>query len=170
MSGNEVCRTLYRGNPFIESITVSDYIRVHSAPAARIVVMGSEPEMYFYAKRHSGTGYIYTYNLFESQPNVLKMQQEMITQIETSKPEYIVWVGYENSWFNVVQNSFREGSPIFGWFDKYTKEFYERAGVADMRSNGQTVYLWDEEARNYRGPVEDYLVVYKRKAVPEASR
>ena len=37
------------------------YIRNHSGPDALVAVLGSEPEIYFLAHRHSATGYIYTY-------------------------------------------------------------------------------------------------------------
>ena len=77
-------------NPFEESIAVAQYIRDHSAPDARIAVIGSEPEIYFYAHRHSATGYIYTYALMEPQPNARKMQRDMMREIETNQPEYLV--------------------------------------------------------------------------------
>ena len=43
-------------------------LREHSAPDARIAILGSEPEILFYARRHSATGYIYMYDLLEG-PN-----------------------------------------------------------------------------------------------------
>ena len=37
---------------------VADYLKSHCAPDARIAVMGSEPEIFFYAHRRSATGHI----------------------------------------------------------------------------------------------------------------
>jgi len=83
---------MYSNAPFPEGIEIGDYLRTHSAPDARIAVLGSEPEIYFYAHRRSATGYIYTYGMMESQPFALTMQNEMIHDIETTRPEYIVFV------------------------------------------------------------------------------
>ena len=52
-------------NPFPESVKIGDYIREHSNPDDKIAVLGSEPQIYFYSKRLSATGYIYTYGLME---------------------------------------------------------------------------------------------------------
>ena len=46
-----------------------------------MAVLGSEPEIYFLARRHSATGYIYTYGLMEAQPFARRMQDEMIREI-----------------------------------------------------------------------------------------
>jgi len=57
------CRAVYGNNPFPEAQVISEYLNQHSSPNARIAVIGSEPEVYFYSRRHSATGYIYTYPL-----------------------------------------------------------------------------------------------------------
>ena len=164
LTPEQVNRVVYYDNPFVESLAVAKYIREHSSADARIAVVGSEPQIYFYAQRHSATGYIYTYALMESQPYAATMQDEMIREIESNKPEYLVWVGYKLSW--LVQPS--SNLQIFDWFQKYAGEFYEKAGIVDTRATGKTIYLWDDDARNYHGSVEQYLVVYKRKAAVEA--
>jgi hypothetical protein len=159
MSAEQVCRTIYYGFPFVESLAVSDYIETHSPPTASIAVMGSEPQIYFYSHRHSATGYIYTYALVEPQPNASRMQQEMIHEIELNKPEYLVWVGFDNSW--LIHPPF--DPSIFRWFDEYAGGSYERVGIVDARSDGKTIYLWDDGAKNYHGSVGQYITVYKRK-------
>jgi hypothetical protein len=154
-----MARNLYMWNPVVESRAVAQYIREHSPPNARIAVFGSEPEIYFYAQRHSATGYIYTYALMEAQPDALRMQHEMMREIESNKPEYMVYVSHELSWiFN--PNSDR---TIFHWFDGYSGQFYEQAGVVDEGPNGESEYFWDGAARNYHSFRGRYIIVYKRK-------
>ena len=76
------------------------------------------PEIYFLFRPASpATGYIYTYGLMEPQPYALKMQQEMIAEIEAAQPEYIVFVGVPQSFGQVAGTS--EGY-IFRWIDSYT--------------------------------------------------
>jgi hypothetical protein len=51
-----VSRAIYGGNPFIEAGEVGDYLRTHTQPNERIAVIGSEPEIYFYAQRQVSDG------------------------------------------------------------------------------------------------------------------
>src|SRR5207245_2299788 len=71
-----VARAIYGGNPFPESVAVGRYLKERTRADDRIVVIGSEPEVYFYARRRAGTRYIYMYPLFENQPYAASMQDE----------------------------------------------------------------------------------------------
>ena len=57
------------------------------------------------------------------------MQREMIGEIESHQPEYLVWVGSANSW--AVRST--SGREIFEWFNQYSREFYEITGLAAVR-------------------------------------
>jgi hypothetical protein len=78
----QIARGIYGNDPLPESEVIAEYIRDHSAPDARVAVLGSEPEIYFLARRHSATGYLYTYGLMEEQPFARQMQDEMIREID----------------------------------------------------------------------------------------
>jgi Dolichyl-phosphate-mannose-protein mannosyltransferase len=96
----EASRMLYGHQPFPEAIVLGDYLRANSSPDVRIAVLGSEPEIYFYARRHSATGYIYTYPLIEHQPFALEMQQQMRDEIQAAQPRFIVQVRTWTSWLS----------------------------------------------------------------------
>jgi 4-amino-4-deoxy-L-arabinose transferase-like glycosyltransferase len=116
-------------NPFPEAIVAANYIRARTAPNAPIAVLGSEPEIYFYAHRHSATPYIYMYGLMEPQPYALKMQNDVIRDIETVRPEYIVDVDSAKSWL-VRDNSARR---ILDWWGEYQTQCYELAeSIGDL--------------------------------------
>src|SRR5207244_12575676 len=85
-------------SPFPESIKIAEYVRDHTSLDDTIAVLGSEPEIYFYAHRHSATGYIYTYGLMEPQKYARQMQEEMIHEIERARPKYLVSVVMFYSW------------------------------------------------------------------------
>jgi hypothetical protein len=152
------CRQMYSFNPFPEAIPIADYIRTHSNQNARIAVLGSEPEIYFYANRHSATGYIYTYGLMEPQPFALTMQDEMIHDLETARPEYVVYVNVPWSWLRGPRSSMH----ILDWWKSYSAQNYRVAGVADMFSTEQAEYHW-ADAESYRPRSSVFLSVYKRK-------
>jgi len=153
-----VCQSVYAPNPFPEAVAIADYIKAHSKQNSEIAVLGSEPEIYFYAKRHSATGYIYTYELMERQKYASAMQQEMIREIESAKPDYIVNVDVFFSWFP------REGSDntIFAWAKEYLRANYERVGVVEI---GQTTeYYWDDAANTAKPQSANRVEVFRRKA------
>ncbi len=151
---------LYGMNPFREAVKIAEYLRGHSDASSRIAVLGSEPEVYFYAHRHSATGYIYTYALMEDQPYALTMQQEMISEIESVRPEFIVAVNVPMSW-NVTPESERH---IISWIQPYIDGHYDRVGIADIQSEDHTEYRWDEESLHYQPSSSYSLLVFRRKA------
>ena len=91
-------RMMYGVFPWVESREIANYIKEHTQPSDTIAVLGSEPQIYFYADRQSATGYIYTYALMEPQKFAHQMQLEMIREIEASKPRFLVRVDMSGSW------------------------------------------------------------------------
>jgi len=122
MNPAQASASTYGENPFPEAQTVGRYLREQSPPQARVAVLGSEPEIYFYAHRHSATGYIYTYGLMEPQKYAARMQDEMIAEIEHSQPEYIVYVASPPSWLRQKTS----GDHIFVWAAEFLSTRYER--------------------------------------------
>ena len=159
MSPKEVSRALYGVNPFPESLEIARYIEANSAPGDRIAVFGSEPQIYFYAKRRSATGHIYTYALMEDQPYALEMQRQMIREIESSDPEYLVFIKVPSSWLAGP----RSNRLIFKWFNEYRKERYEKTGQVDILSLEKTDYIWGEEAVGKRPRSEFFVDVFRKK-------
>ena len=154
----QVSRAVYPGNPFVEAVAVADYIKAHSRNDARIAIMGSEPEIFFYASRHSATPYIYVYALMEPQPFAARMQEEFIDDVESAAPEYIVLVSSRFSWLMWPQSSRR----VLQWFVKYRAQHYEAVGLADMFPDGAS-YAWDAAATRVAPRSRFWLGVYKRK-------
>ena len=155
---NEISKKQYGNNPFIESGEIAKYIKAHSDPTDKIAILGSEPQICFYADRLSATGYIYTYPLVEAQPYNEKMQEEMISEIEKSNPKYFVYCLISASWL------VKPGVPdsIFNWVNPYTNRNYQLTGVADIY-NDQTIYKWDDEATTYQPKSPQHIMIYRRK-------
>jgi Dolichyl-phosphate-mannose-protein mannosyltransferase len=157
MNPEQVVRRVYGGNPFPETLEFSRYIQEHSDVDAQVGVLGSEPEIYFYSRRHSSTGYIYTYGLMEEQKFASRMQQEMISEIENRKPQYLVKVMIPGSWLRKPNSD----TAILLWADRYISDHYRIVGVADVGT--ATTYRWDTAAEGYR-PLSKYsMYLYKRK-------
>ena len=132
---------LYGAELFPEAETVAAFIDKHSKPGAQIAVLGSEPEIYFLSHRHSATGYIYTYPLMEPQPFAGLMQREMIREIETNSPEFIVFVNRDFSWQQKPQSDV----TIFRWWDDY-KTNYVTVGLVEQNWPYPSQYFWGKDA------------------------
>ncbi|HET8965017.1 MAG TPA: glycosyltransferase family 39 protein [Candidatus Acidoferrum sp.] len=151
-------REIYGVNPFPEAVAIADYIRRNSDQNARIAVLGSEPEIFFYAQRHSATGYIYTYALVEEQSYASVMQSEFIREVEASAPEFIVSVFINQSW---LRRS-RSDDLIFRWADTYVREHYRLVGIADGGRN-HDIYRWGTDTLTYRPRRPEVVVIYRRR-------
>jgi hypothetical protein len=160
MNSYEFSRTSYGLNPFPEAVVVADYIRQHSDRDARVAVMGSEAEIYFYSRRQAATGYLFTYGLMEEHGYAAADQVEMSNEIEASRPQFIVYVAIPTSWRVRPRSSL----AIFDWMDGYTKEHYKPIGMAELRQNAPTLYTWGPAVADYRiqPGAPGYLVLYRR--------
>ena len=156
----EVSRNVYGLNPFIESVEIAKYLEANSDPKDKVAIIGSEPQIFFYANRRSATGYIYTYALVEIHDYNVKMQEEMIAEIEKNNPKYIVYCNVSTSWLA------QPGAPqlIFQWANQYTQQGYELTGVADIVDFNQTVYKWGNDARTYQRKGSEYLLIFKKRS------
>jgi len=154
----QACRASYGTSPFPESLEIAKYIEGHTSEDARIVILGSEPQIYFYSRRHSATGYIYMYSLMEQHPYVLQMQQTMIDEIEKARPEYLIFVPQVTSWMAGPKSE----RLIVNWGNKYARSHYSLDGIADIRGTEETIYRWGQEARTYRPLSESTILIYKR--------
>ena len=153
------CRELYGPNPFVESPVIADYISRHTTPEQRVAVIGSEPQIYFYAKRLSATRYIYTYDLVEPTPFALQMQQEMCREIKAARPEFIVFVHVDASWL-AEPNSSRF---IYQWAAGYVGNHYRLVGLADIVSATRTDYYWGDRAAQAHPRALHFVWVFQRK-------
>jgi Dolichyl-phosphate-mannose-protein mannosyltransferase len=153
----EANRLVNGTNPFPESVRIADYIREQSNPADKITVLGSEPQIYFYSKRLSATGYIYTYSLMEPQPYAHQMQEEMIHEIEAARPRFLVLVVMSKSWSTGPDSD----QTIFRWADRYCEAEYEEIGLINISDGGTDYYFSNRPAGV--PPAADHILIYRRK-------
>ena len=159
LSPNEISRAAYgEGFPFPESMEIANYIKKHTLADDCIGILGSEPQICFYARRRSASAHIYVYPLMGKHKYARAMQLEMIQQIESARPKFLVFVNMQTSW------TVQPGSEtlIFEWFRHYTRRHYRKVGVIDIISRDLTVYRWDDTAVGYAPRSKRYILVFKR--------
>jgi hypothetical protein len=87
------------------------------------------------------------------------MQEEMVREIVSASPEWVVLVNVQASWILRPESV----TAIFEWSNGYVDEFYDTVGIIDIPADGKTSYRWNELAKDY-SPVSDHWIgVYKRK-------
>lgn len=159
LSPNAISRMIHGSNPFIESIEIADYIKRHTSADDSIAILGSEPQICFYARRHSASAHIYVYPLMGEHDLAIKMQQEMIQEIETARPEFLVLVNVLTSWLRQPDSE----EMIFDWFQQYHQKYYRLVGVIEIISQQRTIYRWGQECEKYKPRSKRWLLVFKRK-------
>lgn len=159
LSPDQVVQKIYGNNAFVPAVQVADYIREHSPQGARIAVLGSEPEIYFYTHHHSATGYLYMYSLIVHHKYTERMREEMMRELETKRPLYVIYVDVWDDWGGL------EGGPELAEFlprlQTFVDQSYEVIGVADI--GDATKYVWDGAARDYRPSSSKVIYVMRRK-------
>ena len=160
-----IVETVYNGI-FPESIVIGDFLSSHTSPTDRIAILGSEPQIYFYAKRRSVSGHIYMYGLMESQPYARKMQEELIADVEQAKPKYIVFYEIPTSW----NATYKSELHIAHWVKEYTHDHYTPVGLIDIvprldvnhHVSYDTRYVFGKDVEKTEPRSQDAIIIYER--------
>lgn len=166
MAPARVSRSLYGANPFPESPEIARYIAARTLPGDRIAILGSEPQVFFYARRLSATGHIYAYGLMEPQPFARAMQEQMAREVEAARPAYFVWVLVPTSWL------MRPSSDpwILEWAQDLVSRGYDLVGQVQILGPDRTDYFWDDlAARAPERHVNRVLVFRRRDLAPRVT-
>jgi hypothetical protein len=158
LSPNQASREMFGVNPFVESERIAARVREMTGEEERILVFGSEPQIYFYAERPPATGYLYTYSLMEDQPYAGQMQEELIAQVERSRPGILLFVNVPWSWLVRPESDM----SVIDWFFEYRqREGYELAGIVDIVSMTETVWRWGPDAAGYTPASKSFIEVWR---------
>ena len=87
-----------------------------------------------------------------------KMQLEFIKEIETSRPQYMVFVNVTTSWLPEPDSD----QTIMKWAETFIKQNYSTVGFIDSVSENNYLIYWDEEAARFEPLSPNYLFVLKR--------
>jgi hypothetical protein len=164
MSPNQVVLSEYPDAPFLESKPVANYIRAHSRPSDSIAVIGSEPEIYFYARRLPATGYAYVYAMMEHQPYAHAFQEQMINEIENARPKYVVLVKMADSWLRRPDSD----TALISWFQDYAARSLKIVGIVEPGVRGEIRYRWDEP--HMQANDRSLIIVFENTSRPMSSR
>lgn len=152
-----ILRKEYEIAPFAEAKKIGEFVAMHSKPDDRVLVFGSEPQIYFHANRRAACGFLYFWPFVENQSLNVQMQELAIQQIDSLQPSVIVFT-QRVSW-DVVDHSPKQ---LFYWIEEYKKN-YNKIGLIDIFPTKATVYSWEEDQHSLNPEGKYYLEVYARK-------
>jgi hypothetical protein len=157
LSDSEATRSVFNSTLFTETARAADYLKSHTTKGARVAVLGSEPEIYFLSGRRSASGHIYMYPLMEEHPYALKMQEEMIGEIERARPEYAIYVDDDLSWLP------RSGSgrKIFDWWQEYWVANMDLVLTVEVEEGQERETDLDKIAKE--APAIKHILIFKRR-------
>jgi 4-amino-4-deoxy-L-arabinose transferase-like glycosyltransferase len=151
---------VYTNSPFVEAIPIAEYLQQHTSPTDKLAVLGSEPEIFFYAHRRSASGYIYVYALMENQPYWQQMQKQMIQEIESNHPAYILYSNHPATWLTTMGSS--RLAPYLEWANAYVKNNYAEVGLVEL-ADPESHFTWGDLARKTVPKTQYQITIYKRK-------
>ena len=150
----------YGTSLFTDAVGVADYLRTNAPPSARVAVLGSEPELFFYSGRRSATGYIYMYPLMEHQSLAATMQRQMIEEIERAKPEYAVYVDDDHSWLPQAHSD----RTVLDWWNAYWPTNMDVVLTRAIQSKAElTAQAYPTSEAPDHPEQRHYILVLKRK-------
>lgn len=153
----EVVHDTFPGNPFQESLEIARVLKLRAGPGDTVAILGSEPQIPFYAGLRSTTGFLYSYPLMEEHAKALELQKEMMNEIEARAPRFLVYVNVPGSWSRRPRSS----SFVFSESARLWKEHYRKIGVAEVLAHGSR-FWWNAEVADAKPSSECYVVVYER--------
>lgn len=153
----------YKGQPFLQTRVLAGYLARQCPPDARIAVLESEPEMYFYTQRKAATGFIYGYDMTGLSSFRPEMQEQFKREVTDSKPDYVVLVCCRYAW-SIMDES---GAALAEWCWQFPKTNYTRIAIADNAGGTlqDTVFKFDNEAASYTRRSSTFVEVYRRNGV-----
>jgi len=152
----EVADEIYTNQGFSDFPEVGRYVEENSGPDDRVFVFGSEPQVYFHARRRSATGYIYLYPLLEEQSFAKRMQEEMIAEVEAARP--LFFVDAYQTWSE--ERNLR-AKDIRDWASGYVTANYKLVALFVWK-DGRKNWYYDEQATRFKPDRGFILRIYRR--------
>lgn len=155
-----ILRTVYGNNPFPEAMGIANWLNANTKPEDGLVVMGSEPELYFYTKKKCPSRHAYFAAIVDNVPEHKQWQREFVSDVEKAKPKYFIFFNHQISLF-VQPNT---DQYVFEWYNKYITANYNLIGLVDMVDGYTSTYVWREQLNTYQPQAQNRVYIYERKS------
>jgi hypothetical protein len=146
--GEAKCRGIYGGhNLFGQAPAVARFLASQSGPGETVFILGSEPQIYYYAERKCASRYIFVYPLMSSTnyEDTLRRQQEVMRELRENDPEWVLTVFIPNS----LGDLFLMPPDLFEGIRSLLAESYTPAAVIPFQDGEHQPLLTGEAALRF---------------------
>ena len=162
---HQILRTVYGTNPFPESMEIAQWLNTHAKPEDGLVLIGSEPQIYFYTHKKCPSRHAYFAAIVDNVPQHKQWQREFVNDVDKAKPKYLVF-------FNHGISLFRQPNTddfVFKWLDETLRLNYQPVGFVDMMPGLMpSVYKWGSDLNGYQPQGQERIIVYERTATKKS--
>jgi hypothetical protein len=165
LTPTQICRKIYGSSPFPESPEIARYVSAHTTPDETVAILGSEPQIFFLAHRHSASGYIYVYPLTEPHALAATMRAEFIREIEDARPKYVIYDNILSSWCSAVipDETQKILDSMNDWWDSYSAQNYQLVGAVDTAEDSPSQFFWDGQLSDRTNTSLPSISIFRRK-------
>jgi 4-amino-4-deoxy-L-arabinose transferase-like glycosyltransferase len=159
-SPDEKCRATYELNPFPECVVVARYVAENSLPSDEVFVYGSEPEIYYYARRKCASRYIFSYPLLTPSPTARDRQQTVLAELRAHPPRFIIRVDIAYSTLEFL----RSPTDLQDGLEEMCDRSYVQAATVVSSTTETPMPLIAGEPE---GPGRNFIRIYRHKGPGE---
>lgn len=166
LSPREACRAIYGLNLFPESLDIARYIKQHSSKDQHTVVVGDEPQIYFYAHRRASISQIYPSQTMDPRPYAYQMQERMVSEMEQTPPAFLV---YSSLYASLLPR--KDSDPrLLSWTQNYTRTNMQLVGVIQFTSPQTTEAAWGPAVETTPRVSPYFILVYQALSISNAAK
>jgi 4-amino-4-deoxy-L-arabinose transferase-like glycosyltransferase len=156
LSPDQAARRIYPEEPFPETRALARKIAQRAEPGDQMAIIGSEPQVYFYARIKAAVGYMYTYPLTENHRYAPMMQAQFQSEVLEAEPRFVLFVN--RSW---MIGPDQQPYWFLAWAREYIAEHYRLIGLVDLHAEGDRVF-WGRAAEQRQPAGDGWLALYER--------
>lgn len=147
ISPSMISKKLYGPQVFSIAQPIGEYLASQTTPAAKIYILGSEQEIYFYSLRACVNNYITAYSLTYAYGDPVARQREMIQVLKKELPPYILKINQESSLYDYP--AVHKKNVIFDEVYNLVEDRYTLAGFGFVDQKRELLVFGREQVEAY---------------------
>ena len=157
-SPQQAVSKIYHWEPFAATVAIGEHLRDISQADDQILVVGSEPQINFYAGKKTPTGYLYAYPLVEDQKYSEQMFEEWLSEATETSPQFIVAMGEWTTYAKWNEGFYK----IWNASQAYISDGYSLIGIITVAQDNSYTEKWGSDLK-VPEKIEGQLFVYKKR-------
>jgi hypothetical protein len=147
---------LLDGNPFEQIKNMSKYANSIMSKEDNILMLGSEPQVYLYTNKNAPIDYVYTGFFAKNIQKNIEFRVDMMRQIESSKPNYILFNIFPYSWLLIPGAN----TDIYEKSFRYATENYQAIASYDL---SKKAYFYSSKGDAIDAYKANQIILFKRR-------